>query len=100
MSASEIRNIVEAALLAAGKSLTLNELSQIFDESGAPRCRHAIRAAIESLAVDYAARPIEIKETGAGWRVQVRRAYGRHGGAIVAGAAAALFARAAGDPGA
>src|SRR6202034_4515341 len=36
----------------------------------------AIRAAIESLAADYAARPIEIKETGAGWRIQVRRAYG------------------------
>jgi segregation and condensation protein B len=50
-------------------------LSQIFDESDRPD-GHAIRAAIESLAVDYAARPIEIKETGAGWRIQVRRAYG------------------------
>src|SRR5580692_11703117 len=74
MSASEIRNVVEAALLAAGKSLTLNELSQIFDESDRPDAP-AIRAAVESLAVDYAARPIEIKETGAGWRIQVRRAY-------------------------
>jgi segregation and condensation protein B len=75
MSASEIRNIVEAALLAAGKSLTLSELSQLFDEPERPDAP-AIRAAIESLAADYAARPIEIKETGAGWRVQVRRAYG------------------------
>jgi segregation and condensation protein B len=75
MSPSELRNIVEAALLAAGKSLTLNELSQIFDESERPDA-HAIRAALESLAVDYAARPIEIKETGAGWRIQVRRVYG------------------------
>jgi len=75
MSANELRNIVEAALLAAGKSLTLSELSQIFDESERPD-GHAIRAAVESLAVDYAARPIEIKETGAGWRIQVRRAYG------------------------
>src|ERR1700728_4661581 len=75
MSASEIRNIVEAALLAAGKSLTLSELSQLFDEPERPEAP-AIRAAIESLAADYAARPIEIKETGAGWRIQVRRAYG------------------------
>ena len=75
MSVSEIRNVVEAALLAAGKSLTLNELSRIFDESDRPDAP-AIRAAVESLAVDYAARPIEIKETGAGWRIQVRRAYG------------------------
>ena len=73
MSVSEIRNVVEAALLAAGKSLTLNELSRIFDESDRPDAP-AIRAAVESLAVDYAARPIEIKETGAGWRIQVRRA--------------------------
>src|ERR1700689_2901836 len=75
MSASEIRNIIEAALLAAGKSLTLSELSQLFDEPERPEAP-ALRAAIESLAADYAGRPIEIKETGAGWRVQVRRAYG------------------------
>jgi segregation and condensation protein B len=75
MSASEIRNIIEAALLAAGKSVTLNELSQLFDEQERPDTP-AIRGAIDSLAADYADRPIEIKETGAGWRVQVRRAYG------------------------
>src|SRR5450631_1336148 len=74
MSASETRNIVEAALLAAGKSLTLNDLSQLFEERDQPQPA-AIRAALESLAEDYAGRPIEIKETGAGWRVQVRRAY-------------------------
>jgi segregation and condensation protein B len=74
MSASEIRNIIEAALLAAGKSLTLNELSLIFEERDRPETA-AIRDAIESLAADYAARPIELKQTGAGWRVQVRRAY-------------------------
>jgi segregation and condensation protein B len=74
MSTAEIRNIVEAALLAAGKSLTLNELSQLFEERDRPEPA-AIRAALESLAEDYASRPIEVKETGAGWRVQVRRAY-------------------------
>ena len=74
MSTAEIRNILEAALLAAGKSLTLNELSQLFEDRDRPEPA-AIRAALESLAEDYAARPIEIKETGAGWRVQVRRAY-------------------------
>src|ERR1700689_3779290 len=75
MSATDPRNIVEAALLPAGKSLTPNELSQVFDEPDRPDA-HAIRAAIESLAADCPARPIEIKEPGAGWRIQVRRAYG------------------------
>jgi segregation and condensation protein B len=74
MSASEIRNIVEAALLAAGKSLTFSELSQLFEEQDRPEPT-AIRTALASLAEDYAGRPIELKETGAGWRIQVRRAY-------------------------
>ena len=74
MSASELRNIVEAALLAAGKSLTFSELSQLFEEQDRPEPA-AIRAALASLAEDYAGRPIELKETGAGWRIQVRRAY-------------------------
>jgi segregation and condensation protein B len=74
MSASETRNIIEAALLAAGKSLTLSELSLLFDEHERPPTT-AIRAALESLAADYAGRPVELKETGAGWRIQVRRAY-------------------------
>jgi segregation and condensation protein B len=75
MSASETRNIVEAALLAAGKSLTLSELEQLFDEHERPDAA-ALRGALASLAADYEGRPIEIKETGAGWRIQVRRAYG------------------------
>jgi segregation and condensation protein B len=71
MSTSEIRNIIEAALLAAGKSLTLSELSELFDDQDRPDAA-AIRAALASLAEDYDGRPIEIKETGAGWRIQVR----------------------------
>src|SRR5450631_806406 len=74
MSNSEIRNIIEAALLAAGKSLSLSELSLLFDETQRPEPA-AIRAAIEALAQDYVARPIEIQETGGGFRVQIRRQY-------------------------
>jgi segregation and condensation protein B len=74
MSDYELRNIVEAALLAAGKSLSLSELSLLFDEPQRPP-PPAIRAAIEGLAEDYAGRPIEIQETGAGFRVQIRRQY-------------------------
>src|SRR5450755_4247290 len=74
MSNSEIRNIIEAALLAAGKSLSLSELSLLFDETQRPEPA-AVRAAIEALAQDYVARPIEIQETGGGFRVQVRRQY-------------------------
>jgi segregation and condensation protein B len=75
MSASEIRNIVEAALLAAGKSLTLAELAALFDEHERPSGEQ-LRAAIETLESEYRGRGIQIQETGAGIRVQVRREYG------------------------
>jgi segregation and condensation protein B len=74
MSNTEIRNIIEAALLAAGKSLSLSELALVFDESQRPEAA-AIRTAIASLAEDYAGRPIELQESGGGFRVQVRREY-------------------------
>ncbi|HWW19485.1 MAG TPA: SMC-Scp complex subunit ScpB [Steroidobacteraceae bacterium] len=71
---TEVRNVVEAALFAAGKSLTINELSQLFDESDRPT-PNGIREALEQLTQEFASRPVEIKETGAGFRVQVRRQY-------------------------
>jgi segregation and condensation protein B len=74
MSESEIRNIIEAALLAAGRSLSLVELAQLFEDRERP-APSAVRAAIESLRQECAARPIEIYETAAGYRIQVRREY-------------------------
>jgi segregation and condensation protein B len=74
MTDTELRNVVEAALLAAGKSLTINELSQLFDGSDRPTAS-AIRQALEQLQEEFAGRAVEIKETGAGFRVQVRRQY-------------------------
>jgi len=74
MSAEEIRNIVEAALLAAGKSLTVSELTQLFDDQDRPEPA-AVRTALASLGEACDGRPIELKETGAGWRLQVRRSY-------------------------
>jgi segregation and condensation protein B len=74
MSETELRNIIEAALLAAGKSLTLGELSLLFDEPQRPDAA-ALRAALAALAQSYADRPLELQETGAGFRVQVRRQY-------------------------
>jgi segregation and condensation protein B len=75
MSALEIRNTVEAALLAAGKSLTLAELAALFEEHSRPSPEQ-LRAALEALTGEYRGRGIEIRETGAGFRVQVRREYG------------------------
>ena len=72
MNESYIRNVVEAALLAAGKPLQPSELAQLFDENLRPQADE-VRAALDSLAAEYSGRGIELKETAAGFRIQVRR---------------------------
>ena len=69
-----IRNVVEAALLAAGKSLQLAELGQVFEENTRPKVDD-IRAALDALAAEYSGRGVEVKETAAGFRIQVRREF-------------------------
>jgi segregation and condensation protein B len=72
MTENYIRNVVEAALLAAGRPLQLNELAQLFDESTRPE-QADLRAALDALQADYSARGIEVKETANGFRIQVKR---------------------------
>jgi segregation and condensation protein B len=72
MNEQYLRNVIEAALLAAGRPVQPAELIQLFDESVRPTDEQ-MRAAIDALAADYAERGIELKETASGVRVQVRR---------------------------
>lgn len=71
MELNEIKYVVEAALLAAGRPLSLDRLGELFGRRGAPD-RDALRAALAALADDYAERGIEIKEVASGYRIQVR----------------------------
>jgi segregation and condensation protein B len=72
MNESHIRNVIEAALLAAGKPLQPAELVELFDEGARPELPD-IHAALTALMAEYSNRGIEIKETAAGFRIQVRR---------------------------
>jgi segregation and condensation protein B len=72
MNESHIRNVIEAALLAVGKPLQPAELVELFDESARPQLQD-IHAALNALMTEYSTRGIEIKETAAGFRIQVRR---------------------------
>jgi segregation and condensation protein B len=67
-----LKNVIEAALLAAGRSVQPHELAELFDEPGRPTLDR-VRAALAVLANDYEGRGIEVKETATGFRVQVRR---------------------------
>jgi segregation and condensation protein B len=79
MNESELRNVIEAALLAAGRPLSLSDLSLLFDsqlfEEGQRPSPTSIRAALDALAQDYAGRAIEVFESHSGFRIQVRRQY-------------------------
>jgi segregation and condensation protein B len=72
MNEAHIKNVVEAALLAGGRPLQPTELAELFEEPVRPAVEQ-IRAALETLASEYAERGIELKETASGFRVQVRR---------------------------
>ena len=72
MNESYIRNVIEAALLAAGNPLPVAELLRLFDDGVRPSTQ-AVRAALESLGAEYAGRGIELIETASGFRIQVRR---------------------------
>jgi segregation and condensation protein B len=74
MSEQYLRNVIEAGLLAAGRSLSLAELAQLFDENARPPAAE-LRAALDALTADYAGRAIELRETASGFRVQVRREF-------------------------
>lgn len=69
MNAPHTRNLVEAALLGAGRPLNMTQLLSLFDpleEVG----EDEVRDALGDLERDYAGREIELKEVSAGWRVQ------------------------------
>lgn len=71
MDNMQLKNIVEAALLAAGGPLNVDKLQGLFGRSDKPT-RQEIRAAITELQADYAERGIEITEVASGFRTQVR----------------------------
>ncbi|PKM03579.1 MAG: SMC-Scp complex subunit ScpB, partial [Gammaproteobacteria bacterium HGW-Gammaproteobacteria-7] len=67
-----IKAIVEAALLAAGHPLTVNQLTALFDDQ-TPVDSDAVRKALEALASDCTTRGVELVEVASGFRFQVRR---------------------------
>jgi segregation and condensation protein B len=74
MSEQYRRNVVEAALLAAGRSLQLADLAMVFADAERPTDTE-LRAILEALQSEYATRALELAHTASGWRIQVRGDY-------------------------
>ena len=73
MDATEIKHFIEAALLAAGRPLSIDQLKGLFDGRMAPE-KAEIRQAIAALNEDYEQRGIVISEVASGFRVQIKSA--------------------------
>ncbi len=71
MNEQDLKHIIEATLLAAGRPVTSQQLLDLFDERERPT-PELLQAALALLAADYEARGIELVEVASGWRIQVR----------------------------
>jgi len=68
-----VRNVIEAALLAAGRPLAADELVGLFDERDGTNAAE-VQAAIDALRSDYETRGLELVEVASGYRIQIRAA--------------------------
>jgi segregation and condensation protein B len=73
MDAVEIKHFIEAALLAAGRPLSVDQLQNLFDGRMAP-AKKDIRAAVAALNDEYKDRGIIVAEVASGLRIQVKPA--------------------------
>ncbi|MBV1872556.1 MAG: SMC-Scp complex subunit ScpB [Gammaproteobacteria bacterium] len=71
---NELKNILEGALLAAGRPLSIEQLGALFENEQRP-AKSDIKQHIVSLQGDYEGRGIELAEVASGYRFQVREAY-------------------------
>lgn len=70
----ELKSIVEAALFAAQRPLSMAELEALFGEDECPASED-MQQALAVLAEEYAERPLELRKVASGYRFQVRPAY-------------------------
>ena len=71
MDEKEIKYFLEAALLAAGRPLNIDQLKGLFDGRMAPE-KTEIRTAIATLNEEYEDRGIVVSEVASGFRMQVK----------------------------
>lgn len=71
MDQDEIKYFLEAALLAAGRPLSIDQMKELFDGRTAPE-KTEIRQAIVALNDEYEKRGIVVSEVASGFRMQVK----------------------------
>jgi len=75
MDIAKLKNILEAVLLAADRTLTVVQLEALFELDEERPTRDEIRQALHQMADDYASRGYELKRVASGFRLQVKQEY-------------------------
>lgn len=70
----EIKNIIEAVLMAYGQPLSIQTLQNIFEEEGRPSIEE-IQSTLIEIQNDYATKGIELKNFASGYGFQTRAQY-------------------------
>ena len=71
MDVNQLKNIVEAALMAYGQPLSVDQIRELFEDFERPESAD-VRKALSRLAAECDGRPMELVEVASGWRLQVR----------------------------
>ena len=74
METGQLKGIIEAALLAYGQPLGIEQLRGLFEEFERPDAQQ-VRKALAALADDCEGRPMELVEVASGFRLQVRKEF-------------------------
>jgi len=74
VDSKQLRHIIEGALLASGQTLSLDKITQLFEEESRPD-KEEIEAALQDIDADCRDRSYELKRTASGYRFQVRQQY-------------------------
>lgn len=72
MEIQQLKNIIEAALMASGSALSVERLQLLFEEHEKPDSK-LIKEALQALAEEMDNRGIEVKEVASGFRLQVKK---------------------------
>lgn len=73
MELRKLKNIIEAALLAADRPLAVEQLAQLVADVQGHYSRDAIREALQMLESECAERGVELRRVASGYRYQVRQ---------------------------
>ena len=72
MNDTEVKRVIEAALMAADGALSIDRLMRLFEQDTDQPARAQVRAAIASLQREYEGRGVELRKVASGWRYQTR----------------------------